>query len=622
MRTAEAPAASEQESAPAPAPGPWRRRLVLAGVVIAYLGLGVVANLPSWTGGVSHTMQCGGCGDSGQEVWFLAWGAHALTHLTDPIRSNFINYPWGVDLADNTSMPLAGAIATPITLIFGPIVTFNVVFSLAFAGSATTMFFVLRRYTRWIPAAFVGGLLYGFSPYMVGQGEGHIFLILALVPPVMFLLLDEIIVRQSARWWLMGVLLGLAMIVQLGWSAEVLACVLLIAAIGVIVIAIARPRLVRSHLAYATKAIALGGVILAPVAAWFAITARTGSEHLMGAVHSVSALAGLSSDLAGLVVPTVNQHFSFGLAHIGTGFVTLTSPAGAVQVDAAENGTYVGIAILLLLILGAVRFRREGLVRFSILMAALSLIMSMGARLHVWGHKTIIRLPFVVLTHLPFLQSEVASRYCLFMWLFIALAVAVILDRAHEATASVRSAHGRASLLSRYAYSPLPLFSLLAVLGLFSLVPGWPYNIGKVVTPPALEPPTVVANLHGGTLLTYPLARNIHNLPMVWQSIDGFAYRIPAGEASVENDHAGATEAAFATCWQLPVKDVVAPAKFIPGARKDFAVWKVRAVVIPLTDSIDPSCAASFVTEVLGRQPSLEDGSDVWTNVHVDPKSS
>ena len=66
------------------------------------------------------------------------------------------------------------------------------------------MFFVLRRYTTWIPAAFIGGLLYGFSPYMVGQGEGHIFLMLAPVPPVMFLLLDEILVRQSARWWLMG----------------------------------------------------------------------------------------------------------------------------------------------------------------------------------------------------------------------------------------------------------------------------------------------------------------------------------------------------------------------------------------------------------------------------------
>ena len=592
-------------------------------MVIAYLGLGVVANLPSWTGGVTHTMQCGGCGDSGQEVWFLAWGAHALTHLENPIRSNFINFPWGVDLADNTSMPLAGALATPITVLFGPVATFNVVFSLSFAGSATAMFFVLRRYTSWIPAAFIGGLLYGFSPYMVGQGEGHIFLILALVPPVMFLLLDEIVVRQSARWWLMGLFLGVVMIIQLGWSAELLACILLIAAIGIVVLAIARPRLVRSHFPYATKAIALAVVILAPPAGWFALTSRTGSEHLTGAVHSVSSLAGLSTDLAGLIVPTVNQHFSFGLAHTGTAFMSLTSPGGVLQPDPAENGSYVGIAILVLLILGAIRFWREGLVRFAVVMAGLSLIMSMGSRLHVWGHYSAIRLPFTVLTHLPFLQSEVAARYCLFMWLFIAIAVAVILDRARKARRSQHNAHGKASLANRYAYWPLPIFLGLAVLGLVSLVPGWPYNIGKVVTPPALVPPTVVANLNGGTLLTYPIARNNHNLPMVWQSIDGFSYRIPAGEASVESEHAGAAEAAFASCWQLPVTEKIPPAKYVAGARKDFAVWKVRAVVIPMVDSIDPSCAAYFVTEVLGRQPVSEDESDVWTNVNVqlDPKT-
>jgi len=597
---------------------PRRRRVAVVVVVAIYLGLGVLSNLPSWTGGVTHTMQCGGCGDSGQEVWFLAWAAHALTHFQDPLRTNWINFPWGVDLADNTSMPLAGAIGTPITLAFGPIATFNVLFSLAFAGSATAMFFLIRRYVNWTLAAFVGGLLYGFSPYMVGQGEGHLFLLLAPVPPLMFLLLDEIVVRQSARWWLLGILLGLVMIVQLGWSAELLACTMTVALIGIVVLAIARRHLIRRHLPYAVKAIALGVVLLVPAAAWFALVSRTGPEHLSGPVHSVKLLAGLSTDLAGIVVPSVNQHFSFGMSQKGTSLLAMTPLSGRRVPDAAENGSYIGIPILLLLVAGALRFRREGLIRFSVVMAALSLLLSMGSRLRVWGHETAIRLPFAVLTKLPFVQSEVASRYCLFMWLFIALAVAVILDRARRARTSRSKLHGKAGWLRRLHDRPQPVFLGLATLGLVSLVPGWPYSINQVYTPPALVSPIVAPSTAGSTLVTYPLARNIHNLPMVWQAADRFRYRIPAGEASVAKAHEGATEAAFNTCW-LDQTEYAPSQAFVPGARANFATWHVSAVVIPLSYSINPSCAVRFVQEVLGRPPVVERGAAVWTGVDVAP---
>jgi hypothetical protein len=177
--------------------------------------------------------------------------------------------------------------------------------------------------------------------------------------------------------------------------------------------------------------------------------------------------------------------------------------------------------------------------------------------------------------------------------------------------------HGQPGWVARFAYWPLPLFLVLTVLGVLSLVPGWPYNIAQVNTPPALMKPTVVANIAGGTLVTYPLARNTHNLPMVWQSIDSFQYRIPAGEASVADGHAGATEAAFTTCWQLGTPEYEPAASFIPGARADFHTWKVRAVVIPLYNSIDPMCAVRFVQAVLGRSPVIERQAAVWTNVDV-----
>jgi len=592
----------------------WRRRLGVAIVIAVYLGLGVLANLPSWTGGVTHTMQCGGCGDSGQEVWFLGWAAHAFTHLQDPLRSAWINFPWGVDLADNTSMPLAGIIGTPITLLFGPVATFNVLFSLAFAGSASAAFFLLRRFTTWTPAAFVGGLLYGFSPYMVGQGEGHLFLLLVPVPPLILLLLDEILVRQRGRWWLLGAILGVLMIVQLGWSAELLACTVTVAAMGVVVLAVARPRLVGERFAFAFKAIALGFVVLAPFALAFAVVSRTGPEHLSGPVHPVRLLAGLSTDLAGVVVPSVNQHFSLGVAQTGTSFLGLTEGQHIVA-DAAENGSYIGIPILLLLAIGLYRFRRDGLVRFAVVMAALSMLLSMGAYLHVWGHDTGVPLPFAVFTKLPFVESEVASRYCLFMWLFIGMAVAAVLDRAWLATPARHKLH-RQGRPARRRRGPLPVLGVLAVLGIASLVPGWPYNIGQVFTPSALVRPTVDRSPAGSTLLTYPLARNSHNLPMVWQALGGFQYRMPAGEAAVANAHEGDTEAAFNSCWLHPTEAVPRQVLVAP-ARGAFRLWQIRTVVIPVTHSINPGCAIRFVEAVLGRPPVIERGAAVWTDVDV-----
>ena len=217
--------------------------------------------------------------------------------------------------------------------------------------------------------------------------------------------------------------------------------------------------------------------------------------------------------------------------------------------DPAENGSYIGIPILLLLGVGLYRFRRDGLLLFSMTMAGISLLLSMGSYLHVWGHRAGIPLPFAVIAKLPFVQSEVASRYTLFMWFFIGVAVAVILDRARRARPLRRKLHSQGRQTRR---GPLPLVLTLTVLGVLSLVPAWPYNISQVLTPPALVRPTVDHSPVGSTLLTYPLAKADHSLPMVWQAIDRFQYRIPSAEAIVADRHEGPTDAAFESCWLNP----------------------------------------------------------------------
>ena len=71
----------------------------------------------------------------------------------------------GQNFGVNGSMLALGVLFMPITKLFGPVVTWNIALRLAVATSAASMCFVLRRWTTWWPAAFVGGLIYGFSAY-------------------------------------------------------------------------------------------------------------------------------------------------------------------------------------------------------------------------------------------------------------------------------------------------------------------------------------------------------------------------------------------------------------------------------------------------------------------------
>jgi hypothetical protein len=160
----------------------------------SYLALGMVANLFAWLHGAGHELQKGA--DLAQEAWFMGFTPYSLVHGHNPLITNWINYPYGVNLMTNTAMFLPAMLLSPVTFIWRPVASLNVMLVLGLAGSAAATYFVLLRWISWKPAAYVGGLLYGFSRYMDGQGWGHFFLVFAMIPPLILLVLDEIVVTQ------------------------------------------------------------------------------------------------------------------------------------------------------------------------------------------------------------------------------------------------------------------------------------------------------------------------------------------------------------------------------------------------------------------------------------------
>jgi hypothetical protein len=362
----------------------------------------------------------GGSPDAIFYVWWLAWAAFAIPHGLNVFLASWLNYPFGQNFGVQAgSNLLLGVAFLPITKLFGPIVAWNVAVRLALAASAMSMFLVLRRWCTWWPAAFVGGLLYGFSSYSLWYGRGvYLFLIFVPLPPIIFLVLHEIIVRQRWRPMRAGIVLAVLCTFQFFVSTEILASTLLIGAIATILLIAANRRLLIAHWRYAAAAFGwatLGTVVLLTFPLLYTFT---GPEHINGQLFAPTKVA--AADLLSPVVPNVQW--------IDPKVVPLASSNSFQDSLIFGGDLYLGLPLIIALICFAVFLRNRRAILFTGSMVLICFVLSLGNPLWADGHRTQIPLPFVVLQHLPIIQEIEADRLSLFTSLFAAGMFAIGLD--------------------------------------------------------------------------------------------------------------------------------------------------------------------------------------------------
>src|ERR1700722_4596036 len=93
------------------------------------------------------TLHIGVSEDPPLMMWFLVWWPHAIASRINPILTNAIWAPLGVNLAWETALPLITLIATPLTYSIGPIATLNILCLVAPALSAWTAYILCRYIT-------------------------------------------------------------------------------------------------------------------------------------------------------------------------------------------------------------------------------------------------------------------------------------------------------------------------------------------------------------------------------------------------------------------------------------------------------------------------------------------
>jgi hypothetical protein len=602
----------------------WRT-VLLAGAGYLLLSVFVWSNV--WTSHPTSVTTCG-CGDSSLFTWYMEWPAYAISHGLNLFHSSAMNYPTGVNIPANTSELAISVPLVPITWLFGPVAALNVALTLSPALSALAMFVLLRRWVSWTPAALIGGLFYGFSPFIVFElTDAHLMLGMAAVPPLVVACLDELLIRQRRCPVRIGILLGFLVALQFFIGSELLVMMVIVGVVGVgLVVAYAawrHPEALRAKSRHAVVGVSAGvataGVLLAyPV--WYALA---GPGHFSGPIWpgKVSSIRSASTSLNGYVQQPSNAAMSYAHA--------LYRMIGGYQ-GPVTNRQYLGFGLLAVLAGGLVAWRRDRRLWLFAALAAVSVVLSLGAP------KSVL-LPWQLVQNLPLLENVIPMRFVFFTYLAVAVMLGLIIDHTRTSVSRWREAaqEGERGKSTGDVRSRLPRWGgvaaalLVAVIALLQPAAGVARTV-PVTTQPVVLPAwfrTVAPHLGPHqVLLIFPSAFSSPQTVLTWQAVNRMRYSMVNGGLPVGlltytgKEHNGAGVIQWVSL--LPELPEYANSGDLAYVRQALGEWGVTTVVIPDQPNLPPydqipsvTVAAALITAATGELPVHQADAWVWTDV-------
>jgi hypothetical protein len=580
-----------------------------ASATILYAALAALAFFPVVPWSSSQILGSCTCGDIVTQVWSTSWVPHLLTSGGNPFFTDVIAVPHGASMLMNASSMFVSLLLSPITLTLGPVAAVNVGTRLAFAASALSLFAVLKKWgLRW-PAAFIGGLVYGFSPYIVSQGNTHLQMAFVIIPPLWLLAWERLLTR---RWTprRAGLWLGVMAVIQFFISIDVLSTLGVMTIVGLALVAVIRRHDIRERVSDLVQAAGYACLVAVPLLAVPIYYILAGPGSFSGPEQPLSILVSYRADALSVVVPTSLQRLGPpGWTALGSSF------AGG---NLTENGEYLGIPLVVALLAILVWQRRSRLVITLALLGAVAYVLTLGTSLSVDGHSTWIRLPYDVLSHLPIFQDEIPIRYSLYLQLAAASLLAIGADRG--LTRVLLRCEGGGRRLGT---------TLLALACAASVIPLWPalpYPSSKVNVPPVFTAHGLVGVPTGGAVLAYPYPVSPYDQAMLWQAVAGLNFRLFGGYIYTSTP-AGTGTLATPTLTPPSVQELFTDAVWGVGDRglptgmsvssvavdlRAFLVrYDVSAVVVQEFGAY-PDTVASVVTAATGKSPQHTGDVLLW----------
>lgn len=181
----------EQQRGQADAEQAWHKRVTRSPLVqhlvllACYLAAGIAVTWPRVTylteGRLPATR------DGGTYVWDFWWVAHQVEHLGNPWYTHAIAAPVGAQLGYHALMPLEGVLMLPVTVLFGPSASYNLLSVLMPGLLCYALYRVARLWLSSQLGAITAGAFFGLSSmfawhawYQLNLAAGMLFAPLAL----------------------------------------------------------------------------------------------------------------------------------------------------------------------------------------------------------------------------------------------------------------------------------------------------------------------------------------------------------------------------------------------------------------------------------------------------------
>jgi hypothetical protein len=391
---------------------------------------------------MSHSV-VGSRGDNIYYIWLIGWFQKAIFQLhVNPLVVTLLNYPAGWPLA-YTEITFANiVIALPFSLVWGPVLAYNMVLLISFVLSGWFMFLWVDEITKNRLAGLVAGTVFAFAPYRMAHLNGHLPLMGTQWLVLFFFGLYMLLYRKDWEWryiLITGLGFGLASLSSMYYLYMTIIITIVALAAFLIVERRSALNVVLWKKLLAT-CLTTAPLLVAAIYPYLSIASQGNANH-----RPFEGVDLWSASIANFLLPAPT-HFLWGQLFM----------SGAYTPVWVEFYLYLGAVSLLLVVIALwpEKENRGETFRKRIWMIAIilsSIVLAMGTTLHwnndpvvvnpipsIFRHiplfvfkQGIIPLPnYLLFKYLPFYDGmRVWSRYGIFAILFIAVLAGIGFDR-------------------------------------------------------------------------------------------------------------------------------------------------------------------------------------------------